>query len=34
MNHGCGGRVSFFIIVWYDCVSGEAIYPSVWLKSR
>jgi len=34
MNCGCGGWVSSFIIVCYGYVSGEAIYPSMWLKSR
>jgi len=34
LNHGCGGWVSSFIIVCYGSVSGEAICPSVWVKSR
>jgi len=34
MNRGCGGWFSSFIIVWHGCVSWEAIYPSVWFKSR
>jgi len=33
MNPGCGGWFSF-IIVCYCYVSGEAIYPAVWFKSR
>jgi len=28
------GWVSSFIIVCYGYVSGEAIYPSMWFKSR
>ena len=34
LNHGCGGWVSSFIIVCHGYVSGEAIFPSVWVKSR
>jgi len=34
MNRGCGGWASSFIIVRYGYVSGKAIYPSVYLKSR
>jgi len=34
LNRGCGGWVSFFIMVCYDYVSGEAISPSVCFKSR
>jgi len=34
MIRACGGWVSFFIIVCYGYVSGEAIYLSVWFKSR
>jgi len=33
-NRGYGGWVSSFIVVCYVYVSGEAIYPSVWVKSR
>jgi len=33
MNRGCGaGWVSSFIIAYYNYLSGEAIYPSVWFK--
>jgi len=34
MNHGCGGRVSSFVIVCYGYVSGQAISPSVGVKSK
>jgi len=34
LKRGCGGWVSSFIIVCYGHVSGEAIYPSMWFKSR
>jgi len=34
LNHGCGGWVSSFIIVCYGYVSWEAIYPSMWFKSK
>jgi len=34
MNRGCGSWVSSFIIVWYGYVSRQAIYRSVWFKSR
>jgi len=34
LNHGCGGWVSSFIITFYGYVSGEAIFPSVSIKSR
>jgi len=34
MNRGCGGLVSSFIIVCYGYASGEAIYPSMWLKMQ
>jgi len=34
MNHSCGSWVSSFIIICYGCVSGKAIYPSTWFKSR
>jgi len=34
LNHGYGGWVSSFIIVYHGYVSGEAICPSVWVKSR
>jgi len=34
MNPGCGGWVSYFIIVCYGYVSGKAISPSVCAKSR
>jgi len=32
MNRGCGGWISFFVIVCYGYVSEEVICPSVWLK--
>jgi len=34
LNHGCSGWVSSFIIICHGCVSGEAICPSAWVKSR
>jgi len=34
MNRGYGGWVSSFITVCYGVVSGEAICPSVCMKSR
>jgi len=34
MNRGCAGWVSSFIIVCHGYVSGEAISPSVCVKSR
>jgi len=34
MNSGCGGWVSSFIIVYYDYVSGEVIYPSMRFTPR
>jgi len=34
MNRGYGGWVSSFIIICYGYASGEAIYPSMWFKSR
>jgi len=34
MNRGCSGWVPSFIIVCYGYDSGEAIFPSVCVKSR
>jgi len=34
MSRGCGGYVSSFIIVCYGYVSGEDIYPFIWLKMQ
>jgi len=34
MNRDYGGWVPYFIIICYDYVSGEAISPSVCVKSR
>jgi len=34
LNHGCGDWVSSFIIVFHCYVSGEAIFPCGWFKTR
>jgi len=34
MNRGCCGSISSFVGICYVYVSGQAIYPSMWFKSR